>query len=58
MTDNHRTFAFCLARRADGAGTATPWRARKGPSVAGCTGVPFGDYRTGDIFNPDSGFLC
>lgn len=56
MTDNCNTFAFCLARRADA--DAKRWRARKGPSVAGCTGVPFGDYRTGDIFNPDSGFLC
>lgn len=57
MTPDRNTFAFRLARRAE-TRTDKRWQARKGPPVAGCSGMPFGDYRTGNWFNPDSGFLC
>lgn len=57
MTPDRTTFAFRLARRVE-TRTDSRRQARNGPPIAGCYGMPLGDYRTGNTFNPDSGFLC
>lgn len=46
MKTESKTFAFRLADR--GAAPKDTWAARKGPAVAGCSEVRWGNYRYGD----------
>jgi hypothetical protein len=64
MADSHNTFAFRLARRTEtrDARANERWQARKGPSVAGCTGIDPNQpnlMRDGTpLLNPDGGNWC